>query len=56
MSHSNFEGETKNFTSTAILSFVVVFVFLVLFSRCHGGFHPGHSGDHQEKTAVEKSH
>jgi len=56
MSHTNFEDNSKNFTPIAILSFAVVSVFLVLFSRCHGDYHPGHSGDHQEKPAVEKAH
>lgn len=37
MSHHNKEVKI-NFTSTAILSFVIVFAFLLLMSTCHGSF------------------
>jgi len=56
MSHTNTEGNANNFTLTAISSFVVVFIFLVLFSRCHGDYHPGHAGEHHSTPAVEKAH
>ena len=47
---SSHNKEVKvNFGSTAILSFVCVFIFLLLFSTCHGTYQvPG------EKAAAEQ--
>ena len=47
MSHHTKEVKI-NFTSTAILSFVIVFAFLLLMSTCHGPFNVP-----AEKTATE---
>ena len=41
MSHQNDEEVKVNFGGTAILSFLIVFVFLLMFSTCHGPFNPG---------------
>jgi len=34
------EGDSKKFTVTAFTAFVVVFVFVMLLSQCHGKFVP----------------
>ncbi|MBX2931540.1 MAG: hypothetical protein KF781_06320 [Chitinophagaceae bacterium] len=56
MLHSNFEGDTKKFTLTAFVSFAVVFVFLVLFSCCHGDYRTEKSGEHHNAPAVDNAH
>ncbi|WP_298296499.1 hypothetical protein [Hydrotalea sp.] len=41
MSHQiHQEEDTKKFTLTIFLSFVVVFCFLVLMAQCKGPYHP----------------
>lgn len=57
MSHSHSEGNGKTFTLTAILSFVIVFCFLALFSRCHGDYKTEKaSGGHSTSTEKQKEH
>jgi len=48
------EGDSKKFTLTAFLAFVVVFAFLMLMSQCHGKFVPKASAEEATPTAVEK--
>lgn len=47
-SHEHQDGNITKFAPTAILSFVVVFLFLLLMSTCHGPFKPADS--HAEQT------
>ncbi|HMZ45970.1 MAG TPA: hypothetical protein PKG56_03070 [Chitinophagaceae bacterium] len=57
MSHSHFEGDSKKFTLTAILSFAIVFCFLALFSRCNGDYKTDKSaGSHTPATKEHKAH
>jgi hypothetical protein len=57
MSHSTSEGNSKSFTLTAILSFVIVFCFLALFSRCHGDYKTEKaSSSHSTSTEKQKEH
>jgi len=49
----NQEGDSKKFTLTAFLAFVVVFAFVMLMSQCHGKFRPGVETG-QAPTAAEK--
>jgi len=55
------EGDSKKFTVTAFTAFVVVFVFVMLFSQCHGPFVPnasseGHApaAEHEQPAGHEK--
>ena len=53
MSKHEFEStDTRKFTLTAFLSFVVVFFFLMLMMNCHGDFKPG-GGHDAEKSGAE---
>lgn len=43
MSHHHSEevtGVVKNYTVTALTSFVIMFFLFLTLSRCHGDFHP----------------
>ena len=52
-SHIEQSGDTKQFTVTAFLAFVVVFSLVLLFSQCHGDFKPLVQ-DSSAAAAVEK--
>ena len=47
------DGDTKKFTVTAFLAFVVVFAFVMLMAHCKGDFKPGQSGG-ETHTVAEK--
>ncbi len=47
-------GDTKQFTVTAFLAFVIVFVFVLLMSQCHGNFKPPVAGGADATVATEK--
>jgi outer membrane protein OmpA-like peptidoglycan-associated protein len=49
--HTQEPNDSRKFTITAILSFAIVFCFLMLMMNCHGDFQPGghgaaHNTDH----------
>lgn len=55
------EGDSKKFTVTAFIAFVVVFAFVMLLSQCHGPFVPkasseGHTpaAEHENAAGHEK--
>jgi len=46
-------GDTKKFTLTAFLAFVIVFAFVMLMSQCKGDFKPAATGT-ETPSAVAK--
>lgn len=55
-SHEHFEGDTKKFTLTALLSFAAVFCILMLFMRCHGDYKPVDGNHHAEAKETSANH
>jgi hypothetical protein len=62
MSHQSHEsspsGVVKNYTGTALTSFIMMFFLFLLLSRCHGNYHPAntnhHTQEHTEKLSAPK--
>jgi hypothetical protein len=49
-------GVVKNYTTTALLSFGIVFLLLVSMSRCSGNFKPKSSHHNTEVHSAEQHH
>jgi len=50
------EGDSKKFTVTALVAFVVVFAFVMLMQRCHGTFEPNAPAATEEHAPAAAGH